>query len=62
MQRKKQESAEIQTGVLLKERVNQVNSWFPNMYECKEVTVFSENKSRQIIIAYKQFLYKYVIN
>lgn len=62
MQRKKQESAEIQTGVLLKERVNQVNSWFPNMYECQEVTVFSENKSRQIIIAYKQFLYKYVIN
>lgn len=48
---------------LLKERVNQVNSsdfqtW---LYEYKETTVFSENKSRYIIITYEQFLYKYVV-
>lgn len=49
---------------LLKERVSQVNSpgfqtW---LYEYKEATVFSENKSRHIIKTYKKLLYKNVIN
>lgn len=46
---------------LLKERVN---SWdFQTcLYEYKETTVFSKNKSRHIVKTYKQLLYKYVVN